>query len=201
MEDKIIKVKCIYNNNGHYHLTIGKKYKIEYFTRIGYAVLNDKNKLGNFFEKCFETIKYTAEEIFDEPVGTEFNIKYSDGSISSQKVKTTSTGCIVWENGKTFEFNKKHTKVTFMKLEKSKPVGFMDLTNSKNKCRVEHPKVDEMFANKDIIFDMNIIAESFALMQKGEYIDLDNIMLVISRYLGDKYLKQVIKDGKWYLED
>lgn len=199
--DKIIKVKCIYNRNGHYRLTVGKKYKIENFGIKGYSVLNDDNEMKNFYRKFFEKIEYAAEEIFDEPVGMEFYLKYSDGSISNQKVKTTSTKSVVWETGKIFEFNKQHAKVTFMRLKQPKPVGFMDVANSNNKCRVEHSKVDEILTNKDIIFDDNIIAESFATMQKDEYIDLDNIMLILSTYLGAESLKQVIKEGKWYLED
>lgn len=38
-------------------------------------------------------------------------------------------------------------------------------------------------------------------MQKWEYIEIDNIIEILSRCLGAESLKQVIKDGKSHLED
>ncbi|WP_160687488.1 hypothetical protein [Clostridium sp. C2-6-12] len=201
MEKKVVKVKCVDTVNGHYHLTEGKKYKLEDFDRRGYKVFNDDGIKKPYHKSLFEKLEYTAEEMFATPAGTEFNIKYSDGNISSEKVKTTLDGCIIWENGNPVEFSKKLVKTIFIKVDEIKPVSFMEVINSDEKCRVEHSKVDEILTNKEISFDDNIIAENFAKMKKNEYIDLDNIMLVLSRYIGDKYLRQVIKEGKWYLEE
>ncbi|NMF06576.1 hypothetical protein ACUH7Y_25440 [Clostridium beijerinckii] len=200
MEDKIMKVKCIYNRNGHYHVTVGKEYTIEGFALKGYMILNDDNEITLYPKSLFEKIIYTVIEIFDEPVGTEFNVRYLDGSLGNKKVKTALGECIVWEDGEPVEFNKDHIKAVFIRVEETKPVSFMDVLNSDMKCRVEHLKVDESLTNTEIIFSEHTIDKSFAAMQKGEYIDFADVMLVLTRHLGNEYLKQAIKEGKWYLK-
>lgn len=95
--------------------------------------------------------------------------------------------------------NREWLNTKFIKAQES--VNFTEVINSSRKCKVEHKNVTTILENKDITFDKHMIAESFRAMQKDEYLDFDSVMLVLSRFLGARLLKQVITDGKWYLEE
>lgn len=62
-----------------------------------------------------------------------------------------------------------------------KPVTFEEVLNSDKKFRVEHYKTNVLPIFKD-------------------FIEIDSFLFYISQYFVSEDIKQIIKEGKWYLE-
>lgn len=61
------------------------------------------------------------------------------------------------------------------------PVTFEEILNSDKKCRVEHNKTN-----------------SFSILEN--FMELDSFLCYISQYFASEDIRQIIKEGKWYLE-
>jgi hypothetical protein len=146
--------------------------------------------------------EYTLQEVFEEKEGTEFEV-YHNGNDKNIKniviIYANEDKRLYWADGEKVQLRESLAKGKFIKVQQ--PVSFMDVVNSNKKCKVEYELVTAMLISKDIKFDKHFIAESFRAMQKDEYIYVDEVVLVLSKYLGAKALRKVIKEGKWYLED
>lgn len=150
--------------------------------------------------------EYSLFEVYNEDEGTEFKVKYEKGNYNKSTIKVVekekefliNRTKLVWNNGEDIQMKEEFVTAKFIKVQES--VSFKDVINSSKKCRVEHKNVSEILNNKDITFDKHMIAESFRAMKKDEFIAFDDVMLVLSRYLGATLLKQVIAEGRWYLE-
>lgn len=148
---------------------------------------------------------YSAVELLDFPIGTKFKISSSGNLVevgTVDKIKgifTVNNKGFCWDKEKCIPFNELWLTTEFIKI--LQPVSFMDVVNSNKKCKVEYGLVTTMLISKDITFDKYFIDESFSAMQRDEYIYFDRVVLVLSKYLGAEFLRKVIKEGKWYLED
>ncbi|OOM81640.1 hypothetical protein CLPUN_10290 [Clostridium puniceum] len=120
---------------------------------------------------------YTIQEVFEEAIGTEFEVV---GNMKTIKVADGVQGRILcWSNGEKALLSEVTIAAKFIKIPK--PVSFMDVVNSDKKCRIEHELVDNEIYEK-------------------EYHDFREVIRVMTTWYSTKELKQVIREGKWYLE-
>lgn len=120
---------------------------------------------------------YTIQEVFQEPLGTEFEVV---GNMQTIKVVDGVQGRILcWSNGEKALLSEITIAAKFRKIPQA--VRFMDVVDSDKKCRVEHELVDNVKYEK-------------------EYHDFHEVMRNMLTWYNNDELKTVIKDGKWYLE-
>uniref|UniRef100_UPI000A911BFE hypothetical protein n=1 Tax=Clostridium sp. ATCC 25772 TaxID=1676991 RepID=UPI000A911BFE len=80
------------------------------------------------------------------------------------------------------------------------PVTFEEVLNSNKKCRVEHELIDSGL-DDEITSNDNVTLEDYQTLKEGNYMELHNLISVLPWILSNEEFKQVIKEGKWYLED
>lgn len=78
------------------------------------------------------------------------------------------------------------------------PVTFEEVLNSDKKCRVEHKLIKRLIRTCDSTEEM-IIKNVFDLIDE-KWLYLHDLLSALSWKLDNKELKDVIKNGKWYLE-
>lgn len=216
LDNKVLRVRCINNKDLENYITIGNEYITKKINQYGYELEKYDGETifsGWISINRFEIVKeenkvkeYSLQEVYNEEEGTEFKVKYEKGNYNKSTVKVAekekefliNRTKLVWNNGEDIQMKEEFVTAKFIKVQLS--VSFNDVINSSKRCRVEHKNVNIILENKNITFDKDMIAENFRAMQKDEYIDFDKVMLVLSRYLGSRLLKQVITEGKWYLE-
>ncbi|KEI18265.1 hypothetical protein [Clostridium haemolyticum] len=77
------------------------------------------------------------------------------------------------------------------------PVSFMEALESGKKCWVEHRDFKYLKLCKDI--DSTIKKNTEKLLKK-EAIDIYEILRVLSCHCASGFFKDIIKNGKWYIE-
>jgi hypothetical protein len=87
----------------------------------------------------------------------------------------------------------------FIKVEK--PVSFDDVLNSDKKCRVEHELIKEIFEDTYGYTGDYYITQSLNHFKNGEYLKLEDILLIIGRFTCNEEVKDIINNGKWFLEE
>lgn len=80
------------------------------------------------------------------------------------------------------------------------PVTFEEVLNSDKKCRVEHELIDSGL-DDEITSNDNVTLEDYQTLKEGNYMELHNLISVLPWILSNEEFKQVLKEGKWYLED
>lgn len=78
------------------------------------------------------------------------------------------------------------------------PVTFKEVLNSDKKCRVEHELIKRLFRVCESTEEV-ITKNVFGLID-GKWLYLHDLLIALSWKLDNKELKNVIKEGKWYLE-
>jgi hypothetical protein len=117
-------------------------------------------------------------EAMKMPVGTEFEVKYSDSSIATENIiikEEDSTPYLVWSNNEDVRVFYDLLDSKFIHIEK--PVSFMEVVNSGKRCKVKHPDMPE------------------------EYMGLDDMLYCLGGGYDSEECAKIIKEGKWYLEE
>lgn len=78
-------------------------------------------------------------------------------------------------------------------------VTFQEVLNSNKLCRVEHELINEPL-KENCYCGEKLISEEYDKFKRGKYIEFGLLFMVLSWILSDEDLKEVIKNGKWYLE-
>lgn len=79
-------------------------------------------------------------------------------------------------------------------IEKQMSVSFMEVVNSERDCRVEHSLLDIVIPTEE---DNSYYYE---FNNKG-YLPLNCLLHILGGHLGVRKVKEVILEGKWYLEE
>jgi hypothetical protein len=130
------------------------------------------------------------------PIGTEFEVllngdkfgcvaKILESSVQSKKQ-------LVWDNraNSSIVVTDSIADAVFKKIQQ--PVSFMEVVNSNKKCRVEHTFIDNYS-----MCDNSLIRS----MYKKEYVGLGIVLEGLSKFYNSICLKEIIKNGKWYIEE
>ncbi|WP_243187077.1 hypothetical protein [Clostridium botulinum] len=80
------------------------------------------------------------------------------------------------------------------------PVSLMEMLNSDGKCRVEHELIDKNLQDEISTTD-EITLKDYENLKANKYMPLHNLMSVLPWILNSQNFKEVIKNGKWYLEE
>ena len=88
-------------------------------------------------------------------------------------------------------------------------VTFEEVLKSDEKCIVEHEYINEIDYKKierklSILMyksDKNIFLEKLNKIKNNNFMYFDDVMAILSWVLIESKLKEVIKNGKWYLEE
>lgn len=79
------------------------------------------------------------------------------------------------------------------------PVTFEEVLNSDKKCRVEHKELNKVIEKTNELNDSS--ANEFLIgFKKGEYLNFNNLLELFIWIFSNYKIKQIIKEGKWYLE-
>lgn len=118
--------------------------------------------------------EYTLQEIFDLPEGIEF--------INADAHFEVRNGVLYnWfkpNDKQSVRLTKMYVHMKFIKVQE--PVSFMDVINSNKLCRVEYENCDTQ------------TNEGFQC--------LDSLLHFLSSKYPPSTLREIIKDGRWYLE-
>ncbi len=99
-----------------------------------------------------------------------------------------------WEPGYTF------LGVNDEWEEVQKPVNFMEvIRNDKGNVLVVHNYIDGIKNIEDV--DDSLMAHTLRRLQNGKYTDFANIMYTLGFIFGTYQLKEIIKNGQWYIQD
>jgi hypothetical protein len=74
----------------------------------------------------------------------------------------------------------------FVKVET--PVSFMEVINYDSKCRVEHELIDKIMNDEENNFNFN------------EYMEIDEVLFQMTNKYGASETREILSNGKWYLE-
>ena len=85
----------------------------------------------------------------------------------------------------------------------NKPVSFQDVLNSDKKCKVEHELIDRCIKNMSVCYTYGVdyLETAISDIKTDNYMYLDSLMSGLGLALSNQRLKEVINDGKWYLEE
>ncbi len=79
------------------------------------------------------------------------------------------------------------------------PVTFEEVLNSDKKCRIEHEELNKVIEKTNELNDSS--ANEFLIsFKKGEYLNFNNLLELFIWIFSNYKIKQIIKEGKWYLE-
>lgn len=147
--------------------------------------------------------KLNIIEAMKMPIGTEFEVEF-DGEKIPNNTMIVSLDFVGTKEYKTIDW-KCHPNDSFMRpfdflingvfIPIQQPVSFMEVVNSEKRCRVEHRFMKEI-KNKNVI--ETVYNSEF---EKGAYLPLNYLMCILGGNNIASDLKQIIKEGKWYLED
>lgn len=178
-----MKVKCMDNNYGKLPLTINKIYSVESCTKSYYYIKNDEGNASNYSKERFEIIEekesddmgkykiYEALKMLEENKNLKFKNKHNE-------IMEYKQNCVrIFKDNKNIEFYGFVLEDEWELIKQ--PVTFEEVLNSDKRCKVEHELLDD----------------------ENEYETFDNLMYFLSNSLFEKELKEIIKNGKWYLED
>ncbi|GAA0115248.1 hypothetical protein [Clostridium senegalense] len=176
-----MKVRCINNNGMPFGLTLNKEYEL-LDSKHGYKIKDDFNIIRTCPKSWFSIVKEKEsdnmektfkEVIQDKVVGHVWKQISKSSMVDRIEIKEYGPRIYLRENRKSIGF-----RDTIFKLIKQ-PVTFEEVLNSEKRCKVEHELLHEQF----------------------EYQPLDNLMYYLSYSYYENDFKQILKEGKWYLED
>jgi len=145
--------------------------------------------------------KYSALELLDFPVKTRFKVNDSENLVEIgivDKIKGIFTvnnklNGFGWAKEQCIPFNELWLATEFIKIQQ--PVSFMDVVDSDKKCRVDHEFIESIKKNNQAETVYN------SEFKKGEYLPLNYLMCILGGNSTENNIKEIIKKGKWYLED
>ena len=79
------------------------------------------------------------------------------------------------------------------------PVTFDEALESGKKVRCEHELITKRDTGTDT--DTGILDRHLKDYRNGEFLLMTNMLFVLSWVVSARNIKEVIKEGKWYLED
>ena len=154
---------------------------IETYKENDYIIIEFKDFIGMEKNKNMPYKIYEVLKLIEEDTTLEFQNEH--GEIMKYK-----NGCV-----RCFKSNKNLELYGFSIADKweliKQPVTFEEVLNSNKRCKVKHDLIKERF---------NVDGCS---SYETSYETLDVLISFLSNSLDDKDLKEVIKNGKWYLED
>lgn len=74
-------------------------------------------------------------------------------------------------------------------IKVDEPVNFSDVLHSDKRCRVEHELIDKLIENDE--YDFNF----------AEYNEIDDLLFNITKQYEAKETRNILLNGKWYLEN
>jgi hypothetical protein len=137
------------------------------------------------------------------PAGTEFEVKLKEPGMIFKNITLLGNGKgkrKTFVNSKIDESLKlceDYINAIFIPIQK--PVSFMEVVKSNKRCKVELGASEYILDFKYEEGD-SYISEGFRKIRKGEYMELCDLLLVISRFVGNNEFKDIIENGKWYIE-
>jgi len=105
---------------------------------------------------------------------------------------------LLFENGNELILNNYAMDYEWKLVKRA--VTFEEVLNSNKKCRVEHELIDSGL-DDEITSNDNVTLEDYQTLKEGNYMELHNLISVLPWILSNEEFKQVLKEGKWYLED
>ena len=185
-----MKVKCIDNHNWEKELTINKIYDVFYKNNFEYKITNDLKEECLYLKERFQTIEEKESDNMTYKIYEVLKMIEKDKSL----VFTDNIYDVFYDKEYEVVRFKNKAKETlnlkgigfsqvFYLVEKS--VTFEEVLNSNKLCKVKHDLIKKRFDTSD----------------STTYELFDEIIAFLSNNLNDKELKEVIKNGKWYLED
>ncbi len=141
-------------------------------------------------------------EASNMPYNTEFKVKidcyykYDDACRIRDNTKliavNTQGGVKFKEYSDVEKASKTLINAKFIPIQQL--VSFMEVVNSNKKCRVEHKYVEEIRAVTDL---QDFYINEF---RNNDCIPLNYLMHILCYHTSQEDLKEIIKEGKWYLE-
>ena len=153
---------------------------------------------------------YTLKEILKQDMKVFEVILNAENPAKGYKLKQkvlAINGKLIWEDVKEpVQITEVMVNASYSEVKRT-PVTFEDVLNSDKKCRVEHELINErkyynlLNEKKKIEFNEEWIQIAWEDYEKGDFLDFENLMLIISYLAEFDDLREIIKEGKWYLED
>lgn len=141
--------------------------------------------------------KLNIIEAMKMPIGTEFEAYGNEGYCEGKTIikRAPEINCdskqMYWlKKDKPVIIGDYSLSISFVIVQK--PVSFMEVVNSNKKCRVEHSFIDNYS-----MCDNSLIKS----MYKKEYMGLGLILEGLSKFYNSVCLKEIIKNGRWYIEE
>lgn len=105
---------------------------------------------------------------------------------------------ICWANGNEFSLNTSTLNTKWILIQQ--PVTFEDVINSDKPVRVEYPTLKALEHLIEKVEDkaVNTIIRNFV---DGNWLNFCDLMICISYISSSIELKEIIKNGKWYLKE
>ena len=118
-------------------------------------------------------------EAVNMPIGTEFEVFFKSGRKDDLKVivsEVLGSHKLIWEDGKDVKAYGCMINARFVPVPK--PVSFIDAVKSGKRIRVSSPWYK--------IYD---------------FCDIGNVIHKLSLMVSEEYMRKVILNGKWYIEE
>ncbi|MDF2881536.1 MAG: hypothetical protein K0R54_2093 [Clostridiaceae bacterium] len=128
--------------------------------------------------------KLNIIEAMKMPIGTTFEVSFEDrfAFAKTEILYIALMGCKNFyykENNQSVDMlNERYITATFITIQQ--PVSFMEVVNSDKKCKVEHQLI------KDKMLSFNTFSD---------------VLEALSVYHSSIQLRQIIKEGKWYIKE
>lgn len=124
-----------------------------------------------------------------------FKWKMDNFNLKSTKPNSNFTFNLINNHYSLYEI----LKIDFCEIKKPTPVTFDEILNSNKKCKVEH----EMLKNIKILRDSEIkwIEDAIEIVKQGKCTYLSSLMAVLGIFMSSQQMKEIIKNGKWYLQE
>lgn len=145
--------------------------------------------------------EYTIQELFDFEDETIFVCVYNKYKVKiiCNRMYYKIDEFLEWrqiENNKNWIVS----KYKLFRLEEEVIFNDIIMSNKDCKIRVEHERLDYYYKFDESDSDDPTIRNSYILIKNKNYLDIDLLILSLSWELDSKELKEVIKNGKWYMK-
>ena len=118
-------------------------------------------------------------EAVNMPIGTEFEVFFKSGRKGTQKVivsEELGSHKLIWEDGKDVKSYGCIINAKFIPVQK--PVSFIDAVKSGKRIRVSSPEYELI-----------------------DFCTIGNAIHKLSLMISEEYMRKVILNGKWYIEE
>ena len=118
-------------------------------------------------------------EAVNMPIGTEFEIFFKSGRKGTQKVivsEELESHKLIWEDGHDVKAYGCTINARFVPVQK--PVSFIDAVKSGKRIRVSSPEYELI-----------------------DFCTIGNAIHKLSLMISEEYMRKVILNGKWYIEE